>query len=62
MEALVEVGTVPPRVVRVSVACSIVRSADGMVQAWLGQKLIKVTYYEFCCCLIAYISCYFSIN
>jgi hypothetical protein len=34
-EALVEVGTVPPRAVRVSVACNIVRSAGdsvGMVQ------------------------------
>jgi hypothetical protein len=35
MKALVEVGTVPPRAVRVSIASSIVRSADdsvGMVQ------------------------------
>jgi hypothetical protein len=35
MEALVEVGTVPSRVVRVSVACTIVRSicdSVGVVQ------------------------------
>jgi hypothetical protein len=35
MEALVEVGTVLPRAVRMSVACSIVHSAGNSVEHWI---------------------------
>jgi hypothetical protein len=48
-EALVEVGTVPPRVVRVFVACIIVRSAGdnvGVVQYVGYSHHMSVTRYR----------------
>jgi hypothetical protein len=48
MEALVEVGTVPLRAVRVSISCSIVRSAGdniGVVQCVGYSRHASATHY-----------------